>query len=70
MTWRQGEAKIRALVAVIRPFDRLRRRRNEVEYPGESVPAVTGQEVADELHKAAAILELARKALDDVDAFA
>ncbi len=55
--------------AVIRPFDRLRRRRNEVEYPNESVPSVTTQEVADELPKAAAILKLADEVIGEMDVF-
>src|SRR6266498_3553024 len=34
------------LGAVLRPFDRLRRRRNQVEYPSAAAPAVSADEVA------------------------
>ncbi|MBB5790085.1 HEPN domain-containing protein [Jiangella mangrovi] len=48
---------------IVRPFNRMRARRNDVEYPSPERPAVTPDEVAEDLEKAAAIVEMAEKAI-------
>lgn len=54
---------------LLRPFNRMRRRRNEVEYPSLTTPAVTSEEVSEDLGKAAQVIEVARKALPNLGAF-
>jgi hypothetical protein len=39
---------------ILGPFDRLRRRRNQAEYPARDTPAVSADEVARDLPKAQA----------------
>jgi hypothetical protein len=57
------------LGAVLRPFDRLRRRRNQAEYPAGEVPAVTAGEIADNLPKVRGIVRLAAKVLPEMSPF-
>jgi hypothetical protein len=54
------------LGGVLRPFDRLRRRRNQVEYPSSEAPTVTAEEVDRDLPKVGQILDLADKVLDQM----
>jgi hypothetical protein len=49
---------------VINPFDRLRRRRNQAEYPSADAPALTAVEVANDLPKVVQIVAAAADALD------
>lgn len=55
--------------AVIRPFNRMRRRRNDSEYPSPDQPAVNHDEVEEDLPKVEQILGLAERVLDQMDAF-
>ncbi|MBF9070848.1 HEPN domain-containing protein [Streptacidiphilus fuscans] len=48
---------------VLRPFSRMRARRNESEYRSAEAPPVTPDEVRDDLLKAQAIIELAEKTI-------
>lgn len=48
---------------VLRPFNRMRARRNEVEYRSSEAPAVTAEEVAADVSKVEALLDLAEKAI-------
>jgi len=48
---------------VLRPFNRMRARRNEVEYRSSEAPAVTPEEVAADVSKVEALIELAEKAI-------
>ncbi len=57
------------LGAVLRPFDRMRRRRNQVEYPSAAAPAVTADEVTRDLPKVDEILAVATKVLDQMSPF-
>ncbi|XVU22460.1 hypothetical protein ACQPZJ_35040 [Actinoplanes sp. CA-054009] len=57
------------LGAVIRPFDRLRRRRNQVEYPSLDVPIVRSDEVERDLPKVEEIIDAAEKVLDQMSPF-
>jgi hypothetical protein len=54
------------LGSVLRPFNRMRVRRNEVEYRSSEAPAVTAEEVAADLSKVAALIELAEKAIPNM----
>ncbi|WP_020579811.1 HEPN domain-containing protein [Actinopolymorpha alba] len=49
---------------ILRPVDRMRSRRNRVEYPDVNVPEVTQQEVAETLPKVDAVLDTAAKVID------
>ena len=54
------------LGAVLRPFDRMRRRRNGLEYPDFEAPALTPADVEEDLRRAEAIVELAVRTLDEM----
>lgn len=54
---------------LIRPFNRMRIRRNQVEYASSSNPSVTTEEVLGDLDKSEALIELAEKVLPKLDAF-
>ncbi|MFD4318871.1 hypothetical protein [Streptomyces sp. NPDC058548] len=51
------------LGAILRPFNRMRARRNEVEYRSSEAPTVTPEEVTADLAKVEALIELAEKAI-------
>ena len=51
------------LGGVLRPFSRMRIRRNESEYRSAEAPAITPEEVSGDLPKAQAIIDLAEKAM-------
>ena len=48
---------------VLRPFNRMRARRNEVEYRSSEVPVVTTAEVVADLVKVAALIDLAARTI-------
>ncbi|MFC5764389.1 hypothetical protein [Actinacidiphila bryophytorum] len=54
------------LGSVLRPFNRMRVRRNEVEYRSSEAPAVTSAEVAADVAKVEALIELAEKAIPNM----
>jgi len=51
------------------PFDRMRRRRHDVEYPSADAPELVPEDVADDVPKVTALLELARRVLDEMSPF-
>ncbi|WP_395295028.1 HEPN domain-containing protein [Kitasatospora hibisci] len=51
------------LGSILRPFSRMRVRRNESEYRSAEAPPITAEEVTEDLPKAQAIIELAEKAM-------
>jgi hypothetical protein len=57
------------LGGILRPFDRLRRRRNQAEYPAAENPAVDAEDVERDLPKVAAILDAVVKVLDQMSPF-
>jgi hypothetical protein len=57
------------LGSTLRPADRMRSRRNRVEYPDASVPPVSAAEVAETLPRVHAILALAEKVVDAMPAW-
>ncbi|MFE7097772.1 hypothetical protein [Streptomyces erythrochromogenes] len=54
------------LGSMLRPFNRMRARRNEVEYRSSEAPAVTPDEVTADLAKVEALIELAEKAIPNM----
>jgi len=54
------------LGGVLRPFDRLRRRRNQVEYPSSSAPSVGADEVERDVPKVEQIVDVAARVLDQM----
>lgn len=57
------------LGAVLRPFDRLRRRRNQAEYPAADRPGFQAEDVTRDLPKVRQIVEVASKVLDQMSPF-
>lgn len=57
------------LGAVLRPFDRMRRQRHEIEYPAMDAEPVLPEDVAEELPKAEAIMDLAGRVLGEMSPF-
>lgn len=57
------------LGGVLRPFDRMRRRRNEVEHPATGRPALGSADVITGRAKVGAIVELAGKVLDQMSPY-
>jgi len=53
----------------VRPFDRMRRQRNEAECPPSNAPALTATDVREDIPKAAAIIDLAERVLDQMSPF-
>ncbi|MFJ9028543.1 hypothetical protein ACIRQP_08460 [Streptomyces sp. NPDC102274] len=54
------------LGSILRPFNRMRARRNEVEYRSSEAPSVTPEEVAADVPKVEALIELAEKAVPNM----
>lgn len=52
------------LDAALRPFDRLRRRRNQVEYLSSTAPGVSAEEIERDLPKVEQIIDVAARVLD------
>jgi len=57
------------LGTILRPFDRLRRRRNQAEYPAADRPSFRSDEVDRDLPKVREIVETAAKVLDQMSPF-
>ncbi|MFJ2779336.1 MULTISPECIES: hypothetical protein [unclassified Kitasatospora] len=57
------------LGAALRPFDRMRRRRNQAEYADLDSPEIEAQDAADDAPKVKAIIELAERVLDEMSPF-
>ncbi len=53
----------------LRPFDRMRRRRNEAEYPRPDVPGFLAADVLDDVPKVRQILDTAQRVLVEMTAF-
>lgn len=57
------------LGATLRPFDRMRRRRNSLECPDFEAPSLTATEVLEDLTRAEAIVKLAGRVLDQMSPY-
>ncbi len=55
--------------ATLRPFDRMRRQRHAAEYPATDTPALSSQDVLDDLPKIRAIVDLATRVLDTMGVY-
>ena len=53
----------------LRPFDRMRRRRNSAEYPVADSPEIMPSDVREDTEKVRAIVDLAERILDEMDAY-
>ncbi|MFC4057251.1 hypothetical protein ACFOWE_03045 [Planomonospora corallina] len=53
----------------LRPFDRMRRRRNSAEYPRPDTPAITPDDVMRDIAKAEEFVALATKVLDQMSPY-
>jgi HEPN domain-containing protein len=54
---------------ILRPFDRLRRRRNQAEYPAAEQPGFRSEDVQRDLPKVREIVAAAEKVLDQMSPF-
>jgi hypothetical protein len=57
------------LGAILRPFDRLRRRRNDAEYPSAYAPAITVADIERDLPKVREMVNMAQKVLDEMSPY-
>jgi hypothetical protein len=57
------------LGSLIRPFNRMRARRIQVEYASSENPEIRPEEVLADLEKAAALIDMAERVLPQLDAF-
>lgn len=54
---------------VLRPFDRMRRQRHDVEYPPADAPQISADDVREDAAKARAIVDLSERVLDQMTPF-
>lgn len=54
---------------VIRPFNRMRTRRHDAEYPPTDAPEITASDVREELETTLALIDLATRLLDEMSPF-
>jgi len=57
------------LGATLRPFDRMRRQRHDVEYPPTDAPELTPEDIREDLPKSGEIVALAARVLDQMSPF-
>jgi hypothetical protein len=57
------------LGTTLKPFDRMRRQRHDVEFPPVSAPQLTGDDVQEDIGKSAAIVSLGERVLDQMSPF-
>jgi len=54
---------------VLRPFDRMRRQRHDVEYPPTDAPQISADDVREDAAEARAIVDLSERVLDQMSPF-
>lgn len=54
---------------ILRPFDRMRRQRHDAEYPPVSAPALTADDVREDIPKATEIITLSERVLDQMSPY-
>ena len=54
---------------VLRPFDRMRRQRHDVEYPPTDTPQISADDVREDAAKARAVVDLSERVLDQMSPF-
>lgn len=55
--------------AVLRPFQRMRRLRNDAEYPPGDAPDLTADDVREDARNADAFVDIASRVLDQMSPF-
>lgn len=58
-----------SLGGVVRPYNRMRVRRNQIEYPSGSAPSMTAAEVRRDVEKVGNIIAMAEKLISTLDSF-
>ncbi len=53
----------------LRPFDRMRRQRNDLEYPSSSAPSIYSADVREDIAKTDAIIDIATTMFDQMSPF-
>jgi len=54
---------------VLRPFDRLRRQRNNAEYPRQDAPRLTTDDVTRDIPKVEAVVDIAVRVIDQMSPY-
>lgn len=54
---------------IVQPFDRMRRQRHDAEYPPADSPKLTPADIREDVPKAADIIDLAQRVLDQMSPF-
>lgn len=54
---------------ILQPFDRMRRQRHDAEYPPTDSPTLAPDDIREDIPKAADILDLAQRILDEMSPF-
>jgi hypothetical protein len=54
---------------ILQPFDRMRRQRHDAEYPPTESPKLTPADIREDIPKAAGIVDLAQRVLDQMSPF-
>jgi hypothetical protein len=54
---------------ILQPFDRMRRQRHDAEYPPADSPTLTSADIREDIPKAANIIDLAQRLLDQMSPF-
>lgn len=62
-------AQLGSQTGIVRPFGRLRRTRNDADYPRLDTPDITTEDILEDLPKAKAIVEAMEKLLPHLDAW-
>lgn len=62
-------AQLGSMANMVRPFNRLRRTRNEAEYPSSDTPDLSADDVLEDLPKVGPLLEMAERLLDQMSVF-
>jgi hypothetical protein len=57
------------LGGLLRPVDRMRRRRNDAEYPSQTRPDLTAEEVERDVPKVDGLIEAVERVLDEMQPF-
>lgn len=55
--------------STLRPFDRMRRQRHDVEYPSANAPRLNSDDVNEDVRKARAIVDLAERVLEQMSPY-
>jgi hypothetical protein len=72
MRWEQGRVSAQLdppMGNVLRPFGRLRRLRNKVEYASADIPALTPDAVSRDIVKIEEILDLGLRVIDQMSPY-